>query len=133
MASLKRLGSRVHPDGNDAASPEPQLSRPASLRPQRSLRRGASARSRLAAAAAEEERAKGLLLPEDEHAAWLARKVRLEGRQSAAALLRLYARMLGPILLLSTFYLGIAAGFSYAIPNLLCNRVAKENSVGGRG
>ena len=130
MSSFKRLGSRVHPDGDADAASEKQLSRPASLRSQRSLRRGASGRARLSAAAAEQERAKGLLLPAEEHTAWLANKVRREGRQSAAQLFRFYLRMLGPVAILSVFFFGIAAGFSYAIPNLLCNRVAKENSVG---
>ncbi|PRW32967.1 hypothetical protein C2E21_8152 [Chlorella sorokiniana] len=128
MSSFKRLGSRVHPDGEAADGSERQLSRPASLRAQRSLRPGLSGRARLSAAAAEQERAKGLLLPEDEHSAWLADKVRREGRQSAAKLLRFYLRMLGPVTILSVFFFGIAAGLSYAIPNLLCNRVAKENS-----
>ncbi len=129
MSSFKRLGSRIHPDGEVPDGAERQLSRPASLRSQRSLRRGMSGRGRLSAAAAEQERAKGLLLPEDEHTAWLANKVQREGRQSAATLLRFYLRMLVPVAFLSVLYFGIAAGFSYAIPNLLCNRVAKENSV----
>lgn len=129
MSSFKRLGSRVHPDGEAADDSKRQLARPTSMRPQRSLRPGVSGRARLSAAAAEQERAKGLLLPEDEHAAWLADKVQREGRQSAAKLLRFYLRMLGPVAILSFFYFGLAAGFSYAIPNLLCNRVAKENSV----
>lgn len=132
MSSFKRLGSRVHPDGEAADDSKRQLARPTSMRPQRSLRPGVSGRARLSAAAAEQERAKGLLLPEDEHAAWLADKVRREGRQSAAKLLRFYLRMLGPVAILSVFFFGLAAGFSYAIPNLLCNRVAKENSVSGR-
>lgn len=78
---------------------------------------------------AEEEEAKKLNASDEEHAAWLAERVRLEGRQKGLDLLRFYCRMLLPVAYTTAIFFGVFASLSYAIPNVLCNKVAKENSV----
>ena len=102
------------------------LGRTTSLRSQRSVRRAASNKAR----SSEQER--GLHLGEEEHAAFLAERARREGRQGLRDLLAVYGRMLGPAAIVSVWMFALFAAISYSIPNLLCNRVAKENSVGHR-
>lgn len=119
MSIAKLRSGRVHPEGSD-----PPVSRTTSGR-QRSLRRANSGKPDAAA----EARAAAALLPEPEHAAWLAGQARREGRQATRDLLRLYGKMLMPVAVCATYMFALMAGLSYAIPNLLCNKVARENSV----
>ncbi len=120
--SLKRTGSAVT-GAADTSSDVGSWSRSASIR--RSYVRVLSRQAR----AVEEEEAKRLNVPEEEHTAWLAERVRLEGRQNGFALLRFYCYMLLPVAYTTALFFGVFASLSYAIPNLLCNKVAKENSV----
>lgn len=126
--SLKRTGSAVT-GAADTSSDVGSWSRSASIR--RSYTRVLSRQEQIA----EDEEAKRLNAPEEEHAAWLAERVRLEGRQNGLALLRFYCYMLLPVAYTTAIFFGVFASLSYAIPNVLCNNVAKENSVsrgGGR-
>lgn len=145
MASARhRIQGRVHPSdapddappvaAPDDAAPSADLSRAASLRSLRSLKSQRSLVRRTSSLRRDtDDAAKGLLLPAEEHKAWLAARVRGEGRAAARALLRFYGRMLLPVAVAAAYTCAIAAGLSYSIPNLLCNRVAKENSVGEAG
>lgn len=86
---------------------------------------------------AAEEEAKRLLVPEPDHIDWLQGRVRAEGWQSSSELLALFGRMLGPMVYVSAAFFAVVGILAWAIPNLLCDEVAKENSVsewgGGRG
>ncbi|KAL4422698.1 hypothetical protein ABPG75_008895 [Micractinium tetrahymenae] len=124
--SLKRTGSAVT-GAADSSSDVGSWSRTASIR--RSYTRVLSRQER----AAEDEQLKRLDAPEDEHAAWLAERVRVEGRQNGVDLLLFYCRMLLPVAYTTALFFGVFAGLSYAIPNLLCNKVAKENSAAAFG
>ena len=134
MSFNKSRSGKIHPEGGSpgapagiaaAASASPSLSGATSLRAQRSLRRGASGREQRD----EEAERKGLGLSEEEHRELLQRRVRLEGRQSLWDLLRFYCRMLVPVAIVCVWMFAMFAAISYSIPNLLCNRIAKENSV----
>ena len=138
MGSLAKLRSgRVHPGGDAAGEPAsptiaagsaselPRAPSLRSLQSQKLLLRRASTLARRDA----DDAARGLLLPDDEHAAWVAGRVAGEARAAARALAAFYARMLVPVAVTAAYCFALAAGLSYSIPNLLCNRIAKENSV----
>lgn len=135
MSFAKMRSGKIHPDlGGDGgssrgATPTGELSRTGSLRSQRSLIKRAGSSLGRAASLEKDEIAKGLNLGPEEHAEWLAEKVRREGRRDTRSLLRFYGRMLVPVAIMTMWVFVIVAVLSYSIPNLLCNASAKENSV----
>ena len=148
--ALKARSGKVHPDAADdragsftsaAGGAAADLSRTGSLRSTTGLsktiiRRAGSGPLERADSLRRTAEAKGLALGDAEHAEWLAEKVRTEGRRDAKNLFRFYCRMLIPVGILTLWAFAFVATLSWSIPNRLCNRIAKENSVragGGAG
>ena len=121
---LNRLRSgRIHPDVAAAGGGPRSLSKTSSAK---SFRRQVSGKSD-----AQREIDRSLAMSDEDHAAWLQDRVKHDGRKAAMALLKFYLRMLKPCVVVAAYVAAMYAAISWSIPNLLCNSIAKENSVGG--
>lgn len=138
--AIKARSGKVHPDAIDdrvasftsagGGGIGSDLSRTGSLSRSKTLiKRAGSGPLERADSLRRTAEAKGLALGDAEHAEWLGEKVRTEGRRDARALLRFYLRMLLPVALLTAWTFAFVATLSWSIPNRLCNRISKENSV----
>ena len=133
-AANRPRSGRIHPDGG-SPPPEEAVGTKAAVaraltRVPTVVRRGFVQKS-LREHAEEQERAKGLHLPDDEYAAWLAGCARREGREGTVDNLGFYLHMIAPMLCIALMYFTVFSLMDWAVPNHLCNTVAKENSVGG--
>lgn len=122
MASFTRLRSgRIHPDDHDAGSNS--LRRAPSLRA-RSFKRMPTGKSDNTV---DIDTSKALT--DEEHAEWLLDKLKHDGWRSTVANLKFFGRMMKPIAVVAAWIFWIYAAISWAVPNLLCNNIAKEVSV----
>jgi hypothetical protein len=70
-----------------------------------------------------------MILTDEEHAEWLLDKFKYDGWRSTLNNLKFFGRMLKPIVVVAAWIFWIYAAISWAVPNLLCNKIAKEVSV----
>ncbi|PSC73068.1 sodium:proline symporter [Micractinium conductrix] len=135
-AANRPRSGRIHPDGG-SPPPEEAVGTKAAVaraltRVPTVVRRGFVQKS-LREHAEEQERAKGLHLPDDEYAAWLAGCARREGREGTVDNLGFYLHMIAPMLCIALMYFTVFSLMAWAVPNHLCNTVAKENSASSFG